>query len=870
MPAMSPPASDLPDRLDQGDERRWAELLGKLETAEKVRLLTGAGLWTLPSEPRLGLHSVVTSDGPQGVRGTGEVPGETGLLAPAPSATAATWDTALAERLGRLFAAEARRRGVDVLLAPLVNLQRTPVAGRHFECLSEDPLLSGALGAALVRGLQDEGVAACLKHFVANDSETDRTRYRARIDARTLREVHLAPFERIVAESAPWSVMGAYSGLDDGTESAPVLEHRRILRGVLKDEWGFDGAVISDWAATRSAAPAANAGLDLVMPGPDGPWGAALVDAVRRGEVAESVIDDKVLRLMRLASRVGKLTEPWTPGEQPPPLPAAPAPGPVGENDFAVLREVLTRGTVLLRNEQALLPLDAERLGSLALIGPNAVEPYLQGGGSAYVPAVRTVGYAEGLRAALPDGVTLTVHRGGSSRRHAPFIDPARLTGLHAAHLTADGTQVDEEVRPTGNWGFLPVSDDVSDVVLTGRITLAEEGTHTLEFGCAGRFTVALDDDVVHTGTDDRGVELILESSHNHPTTHRHTVRVGATPVELALRIGLRVVDGEGYGRFVTAHLRHQPPGPTVEDEIAEAVEAARAADVAVVVIGTNEEIESEGWDRADLELTAQQHRLVRAVAAANPRTAVVVNAGAPVLLPWADEVPALLWQWLPGQEAGHALADVLLGRAEPAGRLPWTLPARAEDVPVPDAVPVDGIVDYREGRLIGHRAYDRSGTTPAFPFGHGLGWTTWSYAAAEAPEPSVPASPSRSAGGDGLPVTVTLTNTGPRRGREIVQAYLERPATSGEPVRVLAGFAVAEAAPGETTTVTLTVPWRSFHTWDDTHHRWRPRTGPGRLRIGRSSRDLRLDLDLDPDLHVGLGLGTDDSATGPTPGPAR
>ncbi|MEU2655007.1 glycoside hydrolase family 3 C-terminal domain-containing protein [Streptomyces sp. NPDC007325] len=847
MPVSPPAASALPGQSEPVDERRWADLLKGLDLAEKVRLLTGATLWTLAEEPRLGLHPVVTSDGPQGVRGTGDVPGETGLLAPAPSATAATWDPALARRLGRLFAAEARRKNVDVVLAPLVNLQRTPVAGRHFECLSEDPLLSGVLGAALVQGIQEAGVAACLKHFVANDSETDRTRYRARIDPRTLREVYLAPFERIVAEAGPWSVMGAYSGLDDGTESAPVLEHRRILQGVLKDEWGFDGAVISDWAATQTTAPAANAGLDLVMPGPDGPWGAALVDAVERGEVDEAVVDDKILRLMRLAARVGKLTRPWAPGEQPPPPPPATTePPPAGETDFTALREVLTRGTVLLRNEQDLLPLDAARLGSVALIGPNAVEPYLQGGGSAYVPAVRTVGYAEGLRAALPDTVTLSVHRGGSSRRHAPFIDPARLTGLHAAFLAPDGTRAGEEIRATGNWGFFPVPDGVGDVVLTGRITLAEPGTHTLEFGCAGRFTVTLDRNVVHAGDDDRGVDLILDSSHNHPTTHRHTVRVGTTPLELYLRIDLRVVDGEGYGRFVTAHVRHEPPGPTAEDEIAEAVRAARAADVAVVVIGTNEEIESEGWDRPDLELGDRQHRLVRAVAAANPRTVVVVNAGAPVLLPWADQVPALLWHWLPGQEAGHALADVVLGHAEPSGRLPWTLPARAEDVPVPHALPVDGVIDYREGLHTGHRAYDSAGIEPAFPFGHGLGWTTWSYARAEAPEPSVPVPPSCPAGGDGLPVTVTLANTGPRAGREIVQVYLEPPAADGDPVRVLAGFAVTDVPAGETATVTVTVPWRSFHTWDEAAGRWRPRTGRHRLRIGRSSRDLRLSVDLD------------------------
>lgn len=236
----------------------------------------------------------------------------------------------------------------------------------------------------------------------------------------------------------------------------------------------------------------------------------------------------------------------------------------------------------------------------------------------------------------------------------------------------------------------------------------------------------------------------------------------------------------------------------------------------------------------------------MRAVSAANPRTVVVVNAGAPILLPWASEVPALLWHWLPGQEAGHALADVLLGRAEPSGRLPWTLPARAADVPVPDAVPLDGVVDYREGLHIGHRGYDHAGTEPAFPFGHGLGWTTWSYARVEAPEPSVPVPPSCPAGGDGPPVMVTLTNTGSRPGREVVQAYLETPAVPGDPLRVLAGFAVAEIAAGNTATITVAVPWRAFHHRDEAAGRWRPRTGRHRLRIGRSSRDPRLALALD------------------------
>ncbi|AEY85465.1 beta-glucosidase [Streptomyces hygroscopicus subsp. jinggangensis 5008] len=840
---------------EEPDEHRWATLISRLDLASKVRLLTGASLWALPEEPRIGLHPVVMSDGPQGVRGTGRVPGQTGLLAPAPSAVGATWDTTLAKRLGAVFAEEARRKEVDVVLAPLVNLQRTPVAGRHFEYFSEDPLLAGALGTAVVQGLQEAGTAACLKHFVANDSETERTRYRSRIDPRTLREVYLAPFERVLADARPWSVMGAYSGVDDGAESAAVLEHHGLLSGILKHEWGYDGPVLSDWAAARTTVATANAGLDLVMPGPDGPWGKALVAAVERGDVDERVIDDKVLRLMRLAARVGKVSPPWPEDRPSPPLPAAPAVRPVDESDFRLLREVAARSTVLLRDTGALLPLDPQPLSHVALIGPNAVKPYLQGGGSAFVPAVRTVSFEEGLRSALPEHVTLTVRRGGSSRRHAPFIDPARLSsgipdapGLLATYFADDGSVIGSEVRPTGDVsGFRSLPEQADRVLLTARITLSEPGRHELEFGCSGRFSVTLNGETVYSGRDDRGVELVLESSHSHPATHRHPVDVGGTPVVLNLRIDLQVVDADGYGRFVTAHLRHRPPGPTADEEIADAVTAAERADVAIVIIGTNDEVESEGWDRTDLSLTEQQHRLVRAVVAANPRTVVVVNAGAPVLLPWAHKVPTLLWAWLPGQEAGHALADVLLGQAEPSGRLPWTLPARAEDVPVPDAIPVEGVVEYTEGLHIGHRAYDRAGIAPAFPFGHGLGWTSWSYDRAEAHELSVSALRSCPAGGDGLTVTTFLTNTGARPGREVVQAYLEAPPHSGDrPVRVLAGFAIVEAEAGRHATATLTVPLRAFQDWDVPTGAWRTREGRHRLRLGRSSRDLRLGLDLD------------------------
>ncbi|WP_327743789.1 glycoside hydrolase family 3 C-terminal domain-containing protein [Streptomyces europaeiscabiei] len=827
------------------DDTELSARVRALDLESKLRLLTGANVWRLPAEPRLGLSSVTMSDGPQGVRGTGEEPGATGLLAPAPSALAATWDTELAERLGTLFATEARRKGVDVVLGPVVNLQRTPVAGRHFEYFSEDPLLTGTLAAALVRGLQSRGVGACLKHFVANDSETDRTRYRSRLDERTLREVYLAPFEQVLAEAEPWSVMAAYSGVDDGTESAPMTENARLLREVLKEEWGFSGPVVSDWAATNSTVASAVGGLDLAMPGPEPLWGHPLVEAVHAGEVDERLIDDKVLRLLRLARHTGRLGEP---GQNPVPSAAAPA-GP-GEDDFSLIREVAARGMVLLRNEADLLPLAPQGIRSVALIGPNAVAPYLQGGGSAYVPAVRTVSFEDGLRAALPEDVHLSVHRGGDSRLRPPYLTDALLTdpdtgtgGVRADHLDADGYRVGGTIRPSGDWsGYGDFGPETHRVALRTVLTLTEPGTHRLEIGCVGRYGVTVDGEEVLSGDDDRGVELILDSTHNNPPLRGIDLEVGPQPRRIALGVDLTVVEPGGYDRFVTAQLRHAPPGATPYEEIAEAATVAQAADVAVVVVGTNEEVESEGWDRTGLDLPGHQNDLVCKVLAANPRTIVVVNAGAPVLLPWADEAPALLWAWLPGQEAGHALADVLLGRTEPSGRLPWTLPARAEDVPVPDAVPRDGVVDYTEGVHIGHRAWDKGGLVPAFPFGHGLGWARWTYESVTLSPSPVSAILPSPAGGGGLKLTVELTNTEPRVGREVVQVYLEPPRDGlDRPVRLLAGFATVQAAPGARVTAEVHVPARAFQIWDSEARAWRMPPGRYRLHVGRSSRDPRL-----------------------------
>ena len=359
--------------------------VARLSLEQKVRLLTGADFWALYPEPDAGLRRVVLSDGPAGVRGETWDERDTSANVPSPTALAATWDCERVEAIGRLLAHEARRKGVDVLLAPTVNLHRTPFGGRHFECFSEDPLLTARIGVAYVRGLQNSGVGATVKHFIGNDSETERMTVDVRIDERTLRELYLAPFEAIVREAGAWSVMASYNGVNGAT-----MTESPLLRDILHDEWGYDGLVMSDWTAARSTEPAARAALDLAMPGPAsrfGPWGDALVEAVQDGRVDEALIDDKVLRILRLAARVGGLTE----------VPAPPAPAAVDIADE--LRAAAAASFVLARNHD-LLPLSRSSLRRVAVIGPNAEVARTLGGGSATVFPPYTVSPLEGLRAA--------------------------------------------------------------------------------------------------------------------------------------------------------------------------------------------------------------------------------------------------------------------------------------------------------------------------------------------------------------------------------------------------------------------------------------------------------------------------------------
>ncbi|MBM9623857.1 glycoside hydrolase family 3 C-terminal domain-containing protein [Streptomyces zhihengii] len=788
-------------------------MLDKLDLAQKVRLLSGATTWRTADEPAVELRQMVMSDGPAGVRGEAWDERRTSALLPSASAIGALWDEELTARLGGLLASEAARKGVDIVLAPTLNLHRTPLGGRHFECFSEDPELTGRTGAALIRGIQAAGTAATAKHYVANDSESERMHVDVRVSERVLREVYLAPFEAAV-DAGVWLVMAGYNSVNGATMTANSL-----LAEPLKSDWGFDGVVVSDWGALRSTTAPALAALDLAMPGPQGPWEAELVRAVKDGLVPVEAVDDKVRRLLRLAARLHALGP-----RRPRRAPASPS-----RDTRELLRRTVAAGSVLLSN-RGVLPLDRAALSTVAVIGVHAATPRVQGGGSAGVFDSGTVTPLTGIRARLR-GHARVVHVPGPSLDVPPApLDPDRCSnprsgqpGVLLRLLDAAGQELHAEHRLSGRQLEPPVVPGARTVEISALIRADTTGEWTFGVAGFGRMSLSIDDRTVLDGefpriTDDPAVV------HVTPPLHTARATIGThRPVRLVARREL----APDTGRAVI--VAAAPPEREPAAALTEAVEAARNADAVIVVVGTTEYTETEGRDRADLRLGGHQDALVRAVAAANPRTVAVVNSGGPVELPWRDEAGAVLLTWFPGQEAGSGLADMLFGLAEPGGRLPTTWAASLADAPVTRSQPAEGRLDYEEGLHIGYRAWARAESEPAYWFGHGEGYTTWEYGAVRVPPRVTQGSP--------FSVAVQLRNTGARAGREVVQVYLARPDSAVErPALWFAGYAAVHAEAGEAATAVVDVPARALRHWSEEDRTWRTETGPYRVMVGRSA----------------------------------
>jgi beta-glucosidase len=799
-------------------------LLEQLTLEEKVQLLTGRDFWTTWPIEQIGLRRILVSDGPSGVRGEVWDERDPSLNLPSATALASSWDLDIARRYGAAAAVEARRKGVDVVLGPTINLHRSPLGGRHFEAFSEDPVLTGDLAAAYVVGVQDNGVGATPKHYVANDFETDRFTVDVQVDDRALHELYLLAFEKAVVESRTWLVMSAYNAVNGTTATENAL-----LETPLSSEWGFDGVVVSDWTAVRSL-DAASASQDLVMPGPDGPWGDALVAAVRDGRVAEAAVDRKVLRILRLAQRVGALE--GTPAAEPAWV----------EDGIAFVRAAAAEGTVLLENRGE-LPWDAAALGSLAVIGNNASNARTQGGGSATVLPAYTVSPLEGLRSALPGtrvqyAVGAVVQDGVAGFEPDLTRNPATGgPGVRVRFLDADGTELFEEDRLASTlvWfgGDAPIGASAR-VEITTTYTPVESGTVRIGFALVGHARLLVDGELlVEESLEAVGTDLGAAFL-DPPSAAADVALEAGTPIDIRFELDLDHTN-EALAGALSLRLGTEPAVPDEDELIAQAARLAAESDVALVVVGTNSLVESEGYDRDSLALPGRQDDLVRAVAAANPHTVVLVNAGAPVLLPWRDDVAAVLVGYFGGQEFGNAVADVLLGVVEPGGRLPTTWPDRIEDVPVLDVTPVDGAVHYSEGIHIGYRAWLHAGTTPAYWFGAGQGYTDIAVTGATAG--------TEAAVDDTVTVSVDVENRGPRDGKQVVQVYAERAeSVVDRPVRWLVGFAPVRVASGASATVDVRVPTRLLAHWADG---WQHEPGAYRLRVGTSAVELVADLDL-------------------------
>ena len=815
-PAVTVPAAGSPDA-----EARIRELAENLPLEQQIQLLTGADVWATHALPSIGLSRVVLSDGPSGVRGEDFDERHDSVSLPSSSALSATWSVETAHRYGQVLGQEARRKGIHAVLGPTINLHRSPLGGRHFECMSEDPRLTATLAAGYVAGVQSMGVGATPKHYLANEAETERFTADSVVDERPLRELYLAAFEDAITQARAWLVMSSYNSINGTTAS-----ENKLLKTPLSTEWGFDGVVVSDWTGVRSV-EAANANQDLEMPGPVGHWGPKLLAAVNDGRVSRSAIVEKVIRILRLAARVGSLES----------VAPAVAQLPAALNAAAVAREVAVRGAVLVRNRDGLLPLNPAELRNVAVSGHNAEEARTQGGGSATVMPKYTVSPLEGLREALPD-VSVSYARGAKvaeglqafprTSLHNPV---SGVPGMRVTFLAEDGSEISGEDRLASHliWFGVGIPEGAAAIRMEADWTAPAAGVHHLGVGTVGQIQLSLQGQEVFNGEIEDDTDVLGAALFDPPkTVHRLETAAGeSVRIEAVYQL-----PKEQVIPFTAILLGEETVVEDPQAEIDAAVEAAKAADVAIVVVGTSAAIESEGFDRKDLDLPGLQNQLVEAVAAVNRRTVVVVNSGSPVLMPWLDKVGAVLLGWFGGQEFGRAIAGILLGSEEPGGRLPTTWPAALEDVPVLNTTPVGGKVVYSEGIHVGYRAWLKQqaegGAAPALPFGFGLGYTTFELGTPHAPQ-SVLA-------GKDVVVHIPVRNTGSRSGREVVQVYLERAASSVDrPVRWLAGYAGTHLAPGGTESVAVRIPARSFGHYDAG---WQFEAGTFRILVGRHSAD--------------------------------
>jgi beta-glucosidase len=804
-------AQAIPRKSDV--EARVDAILRQMTLEEKIELIGGINDFYTRPIPRLGIPSLRMSDGPMGVHDYGLT-----TAYPAGIALAASWDVDLAEGFGSAMGKDARARGVHFILGPGMNIYRAPMNGRNFEYFGEDPFLASRMAVAAIRGIQEQHVIATAKHFAGNNSEFARMTLSSDIDERTLREIYLPAFEASVKEGHVGAVMDAYNLVN----STYTTQNSHLNNEILKEEWGFDGILMSDWGATHDGVAAAKGGLDLEMPSPTFMNRETLLPAINNGTLPISVLDDKVRRILRKAIEFGFFDQPQTDTSIPT----------YSQEGRHVALEMARGGIVLLKNSGNLLPLDENKLKTIAVIGPDAYPPVVSGGGSAETKPFNAVSYLEGVSNRLGTRVNVlyavdvpvldevfeysefVTTPGGESGLKGEYFSNQELKGSPALART------DKNVHFDWGEGSFAAGEPVDhfSVRWTGYFVPKESGDY--------KFFTSADDGVRLYIEDEIGIDDWQPHSQTLDTCARHLEAGKAYKIRLEYfeDVGSAIV---GFG--VTR----------AESFIGRETKALAAkADAVIICAGFDPKTEGEGFDRP-FALPGGQDELIRQISAVNKNVIVVVTAGGNVdMTRWIDNVPAILYAWYPGQEGGTALAQILFGDSSPSGKLPVSFERRWEDNPVFHSYyPEKGEnrVQYSEGIFVGYRFYDRSTTKPLFPFGYGLSYTSFEYR-------NLSVMPQSGKLNDPVSVSFDLRNIGHRSGAEVAELYVgDAHASVPRPVKELKAFAKVSLKPGETRRVTLTLPRRAFSFYDVQKKDWSTEPGDFAILVGSSSNDISL-----------------------------
>ncbi|MEX1119638.1 MAG: glycoside hydrolase family 3 C-terminal domain-containing protein [Terrimicrobiaceae bacterium] len=817
----------LESKLEPPGLDEWSALgiLQAMTLEEKASLLAGVDDWNLPGVPRLGVRGMKVTDCGHGVTLVGDRDSAATCF-PTGIGMASTWNEALLEEVGQVIGRETRALGCSILLGPKINIHRIPLNGRSFETFSEDPWLAGLLGGAEIRGIQSVGVGACVKAMSANNQQKDQQAVSSEVGERPLREIYYRAFEIAVTRGNPCAIMTSYNRLNGDYTG----ESRELITNVIKGDWQFPGFVVSDWRSIRTE-KVFESGLDLEMPGPGVFYNrGAVLRAVEEGLLSEEDVNDKALRLLTALLEYGQDGMEHAALDTP-------------EHRRTALR-VAEESIVLLKNDQHLLPLDKSRIRKLLITGPNAADARLGGGGSASVTPFYSISPLEGLREICGDEVEVE------------YVEGCSMTGTMETmsacfqHLDGSGqpavglrTEYFNDSNPVGEPAAVVVTERLdyswgwaSPSPLVRRGALAARFCGNIVPPATGRYRLGVYAQEGCVRLQIGGETLVEEWTESEEENFEAAFKTRYQILEVDFTRGVPVPIILEYGkRAARAAIRLEWEVPGSTNPIMLAAEAASRADVVLVCAGLSNLMEGGAHDRETINLPAAQEELIRAVAKANPRTAVVLFNGGPLAVPWADDVPALLEAWYPGQEGGRALAKILFGEINPSGRLPDTIPHKLEDHASSKNYPGDGTtVHYEEGLFVGYRHFDAANIEPRFPFGFGLSYTSFEISTPEL-------SASRISPDDEVEVTVNLRNTGPRSGKAVVQLYI-RPLNPPviRPDKELRAFQKIELEPGGQCMVRFQIDGGHLSHFDVENHGWRCAPGRYEILVGSHSRNVK------------------------------